>query len=69
MPRSVVAAVADGPHSQRYEDFAVNSFVDDQRQIVWCPAPGGWYDWNMRSGPFQLHAPAHVGLAANLARM
>jgi hypothetical protein len=40
VPRRVISAVADGPHRGRYEEFAVRSFVDDQRQIVWCPAPG-----------------------------
>ncbi|KAI7836399.1 hypothetical protein COHA_009731 [Chlorella ohadii] len=39
VPRSVVFSVADAPHRQRYEEFAVRSFVDDQRQIAWCPAP------------------------------
>lgn len=28
------------PPGCSYEEFAVRSFVDDQRQIVWCPAPG-----------------------------
>ena len=40
VPRRVVTAVCDPPHQQRYEEFGVNSFVDDQRQLVWCPAPG-----------------------------
>ncbi|PSC75961.1 putative E3 ubiquitin-ligase ARI8 [Micractinium conductrix] len=39
VPRSVIMATADEQHKQRYEEFAVNSFVDDQRQIAWCPAP------------------------------
>lgn len=29
---------------RRYEEFAVRSFVDDQRQLSWCPAPGN-YRW------------------------
>lgn len=40
MPRRVITAVVDAAHQERYDDFAINSFVDDQRQIVWCPAPG-----------------------------
>lgn len=39
VPRTVILATADTQHKQRYEEFALNSFVDDQRQIVWCPAP------------------------------
>ncbi|EFN58957.1 hypothetical protein CHLNCDRAFT_137543 [Chlorella variabilis] len=39
VPRRVINAVVDQSHRARYEEFAVNSFVDDQRQIVWCPAP------------------------------
>ncbi|KAI3433888.1 hypothetical protein D9Q98_003690 [Chlorella vulgaris] len=39
VPRRVITAVVDAAHQERYDDFAINSFVDDQRQIVWCPAP------------------------------
>lgn len=40
VPRTLITGVADGPHRQRYEEFGVRSFVDDQRCFAWCPAPG-----------------------------
>lgn len=41
----VLSIIYPGPPSplapcRSFEEFAVRSFVDDQRQVAWCPAPG-----------------------------
>ena len=40
VPRSVVVAVSDDAHRRRYEDYEMRSFVDDNKALTWCPAPG-----------------------------
>ena len=42
VPRSVVFTVSDDAHRARYEEFELRSFVDDNKGLTWCPAPGAW---------------------------
>jgi ariadne-1 len=40
VPTAVVTEVASVPAREKYTRFAVRSFVEDNKQLAWCPAPG-----------------------------
>ena len=40
VPTSLVERVCDPKMLQRYREFSVRSFVDDNKRLAWCTAPG-----------------------------
>lgn len=40
VPTSLILSVADSDHRKHYEEFSLRSFVDDNKKIAWCTAPG-----------------------------
>lgn len=40
VPQSIVTEVASEADSKKYCTFALRSFVEDNRQLTWCPSPG-----------------------------
>ncbi|BDA49808.1 probable E3 ubiquitin-protein ligase ARI7 [Coccomyxa sp. Obi] len=40
VPQSVVKEVVSEADAKRYDTYAMRSFVEDNRQLTWCPAPG-----------------------------
>lgn len=40
VPQQVFTHVADAAHAEKHRRYAVRSFVEDNRRLTWCPAPG-----------------------------
>ena len=40
VPQSVVKEVVTEADAKRYDTYAMRSFVEDNRQLTWCPSPG-----------------------------
>ena len=40
VPQSVVKEVVSEADVRRYETYGMRSFVEDNRQLTWCPSPG-----------------------------
>lgn len=40
VPQSIVTEVASEADRKKYASFALRSFVEDNRQLTWCPSPG-----------------------------
>ena len=41
VPRRIVKASLDRQRAVRWTKFELNSFVESQPSLTWCPAPGG----------------------------
>ena len=40
VPRRIVLEVAAPANVERYQRYALRSYVEDNRKLTWCPAPG-----------------------------
>ncbi len=40
VPRHIVHEVADPTRRDKYSEFAARSYVEDNKRVKWCPAPG-----------------------------
>lgn len=40
VPQSIITEVASDTDLKKYSSFALRSFVEDNRQLTWCPSPG-----------------------------
>ena len=54
VPQQVVREVASPQQLAKLQNFALRSFVEDNRTFTWCPAPGA----HLQQSPELLHSGA-----------
>lgn len=40
VPQSIITEVASEADRKKHSTFALRSFVEENRQLTWCPSPG-----------------------------